>query len=219
MPRLAIAIPADVRSAVFALLAQTGVGPAPSAEALKQELGELRSGLSDRDARLAQAVTDQAALAQQLQALRRALEDAQSREAQLVAERDTLHKAQAEAIAAAQERYEGMSRRLLEETAQQRQAAQAEVARMASQQKFADKRQAALETRLQHLEAELAQVQAQREQALGEASALRYVNTSQRTQIDEIVGLARGRQQPTKVTAAAAAKRVKSAVKGKGPST
>lgn len=179
-------------------------------EVLKQELSELRTALADRDARLAQATTDQAALADQVESLRQRLDAARAHEAQLGAEVDALHKRQAEAVAAAQERYEGMSRWLLEETAQQRQAAQAEVARMASQSKFAEKRQAALEARLQQLDADLAEARGQKEQALGEASALRYVNTSLRAQLDEFVrafpaapappvpGLARGRKRSSK---------------------
>ena len=179
-------------------------------EVLKQELVEQRAALADRDARLAQATTDQAALADQLKSLRQHVDTARAREVQLGTEVEGLRKSQAEAVAASQERYEGMSRRLLEETAQQRQVAQAEVARMTSQSKFAEKRQTALEVRLQQHEAELAEARGQKEQALGEASALRYVNISLRAQLDEFVrqfpappappmpGLARGRQRPSK---------------------
>jgi chromosome segregation ATPase len=105
-----------------------------------------------------------------------------------------------------------LSKQLLQETAQQRQAAQAEVGRMASQQKFADKREAALQVRVGQFEADLVEARAQREQAVGEVSALRYVNTSLRAQIDEIMrampapkanpvsGLARGRKRQTKAS-------------------
>lgn len=71
------------------------------------------------------------------------MQSAREREAQWLAEREAIKRAQVDAIDAAQERYEGLSKRLLQETAQQRLAAQAEVSRMASQQKFADKREAA----------------------------------------------------------------------------
>lgn len=100
-----------------------------------------------------------------------------------------------------------MSKQLLQETAQQRQVAQAELSRMANQQKFADKHEAALQARVEQLEADLVEARAQREQAAGEVSALRYVNTAMRAQIDEIMraakavpvpGLARGRERPAK---------------------
>jgi len=179
------------------------------AEVLKQELAELRAAVSDRDSHLAQARTDGAAFTEQLTALRGELQSAREREAQWLAERAAAQRAQADAIAAAQERYEGMSKQLLQETAQQRQAAQAEVSRMASQQKFADKREVALQARAEQLEADLVEARAQREQAAGEVSALRYVTTSLRAQIDEIMravptpkpspvpGLTRGRKRAT----------------------
>jgi len=188
-------------------------------EVLKQELAELRAALSDRDGRLAQVTTDGAALTAQLAALRAELHAAREREAQWRGESAAIERSQADAIAAAQERYEGLSKQLLQETAQQRQAAQAEVGRMASQQKFADKREAALQARLEQLEAELVEARAQREQAVGEASALRYVTTSLRAQVDEIMralpvpkggevpGLARGRKRPAKASKAPSAGR------------
>lgn len=156
-------------------------------EVLKQELAELRAAVSDRDARLAQALTDSAALTDQLAALRTEVQAAQEREARMSAEQEALQRAQADAIAAAQERYEGLSKQLLQETAQQRQAAQAEVGRMASQQKFADKREAALQARLEQLEAEVIQLRAERQQATGEVAALRYANASMRAQVDDIL--------------------------------
>lgn len=184
----------------------------------KQELPELRAAAAERDARLAQATTDQAALVEQVRSLQQQLDATRTHEAQLGAEADGLRKSQADAVAAAQERYEGMSRRLLEETAQQRQAAQAEVARMVSLSKFAEKRQAALEARVQQLECDLGEARGQKEKALGEASALRYVNTSLRAQIDEFMrtlpvapapkvpGLARGRKRTPKPVEAKASK-------------
>ncbi len=189
------------------------------AEVLKQELAELRAAISDRDSRLAQALTDGAALTEQLAAVRRELQLAREREAQWQAERAGIQRAQVDAIAAAQERYEGLSKQLMQETAQQRQAAQAEVARMASQQKFADKREAGQQARLEQLEADLVEARAQREQAAGEVSALRYVNTSMRAQIDEIMravpapkaspvpGLARSRKRQAKASKTPAAAR------------
>ena len=157
------------------------------AEVLKQELAELRAAAAERDARLAQASTDQVALLARAAALDAELEAARTQQALVASELDAVRAAQAQAIAAAQERYEGLSRRLLEETGQQRQAAQAELGRLASQLKFADKRQATLEGRLQLLEGELIDVRGQHQQASGEVAALRYVNASLRAQLDEFV--------------------------------
>ena len=196
-------------------------------EMLKQELGELRAVLTDRDARLAQASADQAAQADRAASLQQQLDAVLARETAQRVENDELRTAHAAALAATQERYEGLSRRLLEETAQQRQAAQAETARLSSQIKFADKRHEALEARLQNAQAELAGALGLRQQAAGEVAALRYVNTSLRTQLDEFVralpaasagpapGLARGRKRPPK--ASGLGKALKTAPKTPGP--
>lgn len=157
------------------------------AEVLKQELTELRAAVAERDMRLAQANTDQTALSAHAAALQAEFEAARAQQAQLDGELDATRAAQAQAIAAAQERYEGLSRRLLEETGQQRQAAQAEIGRLASQLKFADKRQSTLEGRLQQLETDLIDVRGQHQKATGEVAALRYVNASLRAQLDEFV--------------------------------
>lgn len=178
-------------------------------EMLKAELAELRAALIERDARLAQAAADQRLGADQMQALQTQVEQLQAREAELVAETLNLQQTRAQAIAAAQERYEGLSRHLLEETAQQRRAATAEVERFASQLKFAEKRNAALEARLAEAETELARIRAEKEQASGEAAAFRYANSALRSELEELVlrippaplaripGLARGRMQRT----------------------
>jgi len=157
------------------------------AEVLKQELTELRAAVAERDARLAQASADNTALSARAAALQVELEAVRAQQAQVGGELDAARAIQAQAIAAAQERYEGLSRRLLEETGQQRRAAQAEIGRLASQLKFADKRQATLEGRLQQLEDELGDVRGQHQKASGEVAALRYVNTSLRSQLDEFV--------------------------------
>lgn len=191
------------------------------AEVLKQELTELRATVADRDARLAQAGTDQAALLVRAAALETELEAARTQQAQDRRELDAARADQAQAIAAAQERYEGMSRRLLEETGQQRQAAQGELGRLASQLKFADKRQATLEGRLQQLEDELVDVRGQHQKATGEVAALRYVNTSLRSQLDAFVrSMAATAAVPTRGSAREhASKRTPRAVKTDKPST
>lgn len=166
------------------------------AEVLKAEVTELRAELAARDMRLAQAATDLAARTERTAALQHELEAMRERTGQLDTELGAVRQAQAQAVAAAQERYEGLSRRLLEETAQQRQAVQGEVVRLTSQLKFADKRQQTLEGRIQQLEAELAEARGQVQQAAGETSALRYVNTSLRAQLDEIVRALPGAKAP-----------------------
>lgn len=180
------------------------------AEMLHHEVGELRAALGERDVRLVQASATLRQQTEQALVLQQQLDEARAGEAQRQAELDQLRRSHEEGLAAARERYEGMSRRLLEETAQQRQAAQAEVARLASQQKFADKREAAMQARVQQLDTELAEARTLKDQAAGEVAALRYVNTSLRAQIDEFMrsrpadpapaaqGLARGRKRAPK---------------------
>jgi len=189
------------------------------AEVLKQELAELRASAAERDTRLAQASTDQVALLARAAALDAELEVARTQQALVTSELDAVRAAQAQAITAAQERYEGLSRRLLEETGQQRQAAQGELGRLASQLKFADKRQATLEGRLQQLESDLTDVRGQHQQATGEVSALRYVNASLRSQLDEFVSaLARANALQSAGTASArASKRATRPVKADKP--
>lgn len=177
---------------------------------LHAELTDARAALAERDAQLAQALSEQKRLAAETSELRASLETGQTRLAQLGSEVETARQAQAHAIAQATQRYEGLSQRLLEETAQQRHAGQAEAARLASQLKFADKRAAALEERLLHLEAQLAEARALKDQALGEAAALRYANASLRSDLEALArtlaaapatrapGLARGRARPPK---------------------
>lgn len=178
-------------------------------EVLKQELTELRALLAQRDQELAQARADRAAGSQGQQAQLEQLAATQAHAQGLAGELQSVNETRSREVAAAQERYDGLSRRLLEETAQQRQAAQAEVSRMATQLKFADKREAALQARLQQVEADLAEARAMAnkaegtaQKAEGETAALRYVNASLRTQLDD---LARSRPAapPTKSAAAA----------------
>jgi chromosome segregation ATPase len=174
------------------------------AEVLMQELAEHRAHLADRDARLAQATTELAAQRERAGVLQAEVERERDARLGLATELEAGRAAQAAAVAAAQERYEGLGRRLLDETAQQRQAAKDEMARQASQLKFAEKRQAALEGRLQQLEEDLVASRAAHQQASGEVAALRYVNTAQRDQLD---GLVRRLQAPPPAPAASGRKR------------
>lgn len=181
------------------------------AEMLKQELGELRAAAADRDTRLAQVTAELASRTEQLAAARADVEAAQTRAAELAATLESQRSEQQRAVASAQERYEALSRRLLEETAQQRQSAQAEVGRLTTQLKFAEKRQAAIETRHEHLEQELLDARAAHDKATGEVAALQYVNTSLRAQVDEIV-----RALPAEVAARIGVKARKKSTKTTG---
>ncbi|WP_454739735.1 hypothetical protein [Cupriavidus necator] len=178
------------------------------AELLRQELVEVRAQLATRDTALAEAraglATEQARAAQ-LAARTGELEAA------LAAAQDRCaagERAQAEAIATAQARYEALSKQLLQETAHQRDALSAERGQLASQLKFAERRLAALEEVRGRLEAELASERAARQTAAGEASALKAVNASQRAQLNELL----------RATLAAAAPAAKSARPGSAKS-
>lgn len=194
-------------------------------EVLMQELVELRVAIADRDTRLAQALATQAALEAQSEVQNAELLASHGRESQLRAELATQEQSMTAAVATARDRYDGLSKQLLQETEQQRQAAQVEIGRMAGQLKFAEKREATQLSRIAHVETELQEVRAQRDQALGEVSALKYVNTALRTQVDGILSaipkphvgvapktanLAKGRKRTAKPTStASSAKRTK----------
>jgi hypothetical protein len=126
------------------------------AQILQEELAELRVAVNIRDACVAQAKTDGVAATKRVLDLRAELDKVLGREAQALAAQEDLQRAQIKAIAAAREQYEGLSKQLLQETAQQRQTAQAEIARMVSQQKFGDRRAEAMQGRITQLEEDLA---------------------------------------------------------------
>lgn len=156
-------------------------------QVLLQELSELRAAAAERDTHLAQAKSQNAMLAEQNAGLQNELQTSRGRESEWQAARLVLEDETKAAIAAARERYDGLSKQLLQETAQQRQAAQVEVSRMASQSKFAEKREATLLGRIEQLETDLLEVRTQRDKAAGEVSALKYVNTSLKIQVDEFL--------------------------------
>lgn len=156
-------------------------------ELLRQELSEVRGQLAARDTALAEACAAQAA------AIARADEQAARRgelEAALATAQEratTGERTHAEAVVTIQARYEALSKQLLQETAHQRDAVQAERAQLAAQLKFAERRLAALEQDRARLDADLASERAARQTAAGEASALKAVTASQRAQLDELL--------------------------------
>ena len=162
-------------------------------QVLLQELAELRSAAVERDTQLAQSRSKNAVLTDQNTALQNELLTSRRRETELGAAHQALEKEQTAVIAAARERYDGLSKQLLQETAQQRQAAQVELGRMANQAnqanqaKFADKREATLLGRIEQLDADLLEVRMQRDKAAGEVSALKYINTALKIQVDDFL--------------------------------
>ena len=156
-------------------------------QVLLQELAELRSTAVERDTQLAQSRSQNAVLTDQNTALKNELLTSRRRETEWGAAHQAVEKEQTAAIAAARERYDGLSKQLLQETAQQRQAAQVELGRMANQAKFADKREASLLGRIEQLEADLLEVRMQRDKAAGEVSALKYINTALKIQVDDFL--------------------------------
>lgn len=156
-------------------------------EVLMQELVELRAGITDRDTRLAQTLATQATLETQIAALNTELQASHARAAQLDVKLVAQEASLVAAITTARDRYDGLAKQLMLETEQQRQAAQVETGRMAGQLKFAEKREATQLGRIAHVETELQEVRAQKDQAMGEISALKYVNSALRAQVDAIL--------------------------------
>ncbi len=156
-------------------------------EVLREELAAVRGLLATRDADLAQARTDLSTAKAQLESIQES-QKAVLVELQVAREHAAaLEHSHAENLAATQQRYEGLSKQLLQETAQQRQAMQQEQGRLASQLKFAERRIATLEEAVAHAEAEAAAERDKRQAAIGEATALKAVNASQRAQLDELM--------------------------------
>lgn len=153
-------------------------------QVLLQELAELRAAAADRDTLLAQAKSQNTVLTERNAGLQTELQASRGRESELQVAQAALEGEKTSVITAARERYDGLSKQLLQETAQQRQTAQVEVSRMASQSKFAEKREATLAGRIEQLESDLVEVRTQRDKAAGEVSALTYINTSLKVQVD-----------------------------------
>jgi DNA repair exonuclease SbcCD ATPase subunit len=172
-------------------------------QVLLQELTEMRAAAADKDTQLAQALSAQASLSDQVHSLQADLAKSHAHSSNLATELEKLQAAQSESVTTARERYDGLSKQLLQETAQQRQLAQQEVSRLTSQLKFAEKREATLLGRSESLEAELQETRTARDKASGEVAALRYVTTSLRAQLDEYM---RARPTTPKIGADAPAK-------------
>ncbi|MFM0084810.1 DNA-binding protein [Paraburkholderia sediminicola] len=179
-------------------------------ELLRQELSELRASVLSRDTELSDLRAQNAMLRDRCAALDAA---AQERQAQLhaaTAERAAVERTHAGALADVQHRYEALSKQLLQETAHQREALKKEHAHSASQLKFAERRVATLDGERERLEGELASEREARQQAVGEALALKAINASQYAQLDEllrIVSAQEARRTPAASSGLATARR------------
>lgn len=154
---------------------------------LKQELSEIRALLANRDTELAQARVDHTALLARVSTLQ---DNEQVTRETITALQEKLTAAetsQAHAIAVAQQRYEGLSRQLLLETAEQRQAAQLEVQRLSQQLQAADRRTQALEATVTQAQSEAAGERTAKQAALAEAAALQPIIACQRAQLDALL--------------------------------
>ncbi len=187
-------------------------------ELLRQELTDLRTAFTGRDAELADLRAQHTLIRERCAALEATLQDRQDRLDAVRAEREALERAHAEGLTQTQHRYEALSKQLLQETAHQREALKKEHEQFASQLKFAERRIAALEDERERREAELASERATRQQAVGEALALKAVNSSQHAQLDELMRVVSALDAPRRPPAASAglatARRTKTTPKG-----
>lgn len=156
-------------------------------ELLKQEVESLRATLTARDAELADLRAQYGVLRDRCVFLEAQADERQAAFDALEAERASRDHAHTKALEAAQHRYEALSKQLLQETAHQREALKKEHAQAASQLKFAERRIAALEGERDRLDSELARERETRQQAVGEALALKAVNAQQHAQLADLL--------------------------------
>jgi predicted nucleic acid-binding Zn-ribbon protein len=186
-------------------------------ELLRQELSELRASVATRDTDLSDLRAQNAMLRDRCGALDAAAEERRAQLDAATAERAAVERTHADALADVQHRYEALSKQLLQETAHQREALKKEHAHSASQLKFAERRVAALDGERARLEGELASERETRQQAVGEALALKAINASQYAQLDEllrIVSAQEARRAPVASSGLATAMRTTGTPKG-----
>lgn len=175
--------------------AEAGVAAADAArtdaelrvELLRQEVKALRATVAARDAELADLRAQHGVLRDRCASLEGQADERQAALDKLTvdqADRDRAHNA---ALEAAQHRYEALSKQLLQETAHQREALKKEHAQAASQLKFAERRIAALEAERDRLDGDLAREREVRQQAVGEALALKAINAQQHAQLADLL--------------------------------
>ncbi|WP_175948361.1 DNA-binding protein [Burkholderia pyrrocinia] len=156
-------------------------------ELLRQEVQALRATLTARDAELADLRAQYGLLRDRSASLEAQADERQAALDTLTAEQADRDRAHTAALEAAQYRYEALSKQLLQETAHQREALKKEHAQAASQLKFAERRIAALESERDRLDGDLAREREARQQAVGEALALKAVNAQQHAQLANLL--------------------------------
>ncbi|MCA7955731.1 DNA-binding protein [Burkholderia seminalis] len=157
-------------------------------ELLRQEVETLRATLTARDAELADLRAQHGVLRDRCASLEAQADERQAALDKLAAERADRERAHNVALQAAQHRYEALSKQLLQETAHQREAQKKEHAQAAAQLKIAERRIAALQGERDRLDGDLAREREARQQAVGEALALKAVNAREHA---ELAGLLR----------------------------
>ncbi|WP_322028047.1 DNA-binding protein [Burkholderia sp. BCC1977] len=176
-------------------------------ELLRQEVQTLRTMLATRDAELADLRAQQGVQRDRCASLEAQVDERQVALDALTAEQASRDHAHTAALEAAQHRYEALSKQLLQETAHQREALKKEHVQAASQLKFAERRIAALEGERDRLDNELACEREARQQAVGEALALKAVNAQQHAQLGDLLRDIAPKPTQTTRTGLATAKR------------
>jgi len=122
----------------------------------RQSVEAAQAALAESNLRVDMLREELAAANAQLASMRESKDAVQAEWQAARAHVAALEQSHAEGLAAVQQRYEGSSKQLLQETAQQRQALQQEQSRLASHLKFTERRIATLEEALAHAEADAA---------------------------------------------------------------
>ncbi|HDR9757817.1 TPA: DNA-binding protein [Burkholderia cepacia ATCC 25416] len=156
-------------------------------ELLRQEVQSLRATLTARDAELADLRAQHGMQRDRCVALEAQADERQAVLDALGAEQADRDRAHTAALEAAQHRYEALSKQLLQETAHQRGALKKEHAQAVQQLKFAERRIAALEGERERLDSEVVREREARQQAVGEALALKAVNAQQHAQLGDLL--------------------------------
>ncbi|UMY33479.1 DNA-binding protein [Burkholderia contaminans] len=184
-------------------------------ELLRQEVHELRTALTARDAELADLRAQHGVLRDRCVSLEAQAHKRQAALDTLAAEQTERERIHNTALETTQHRYEALSKQLLHETAHQREALKKEHAQAASQLKFAERRIGALEGERDRLDGELAREREARQQSVGEALALKAVNAQQHAQLSDLLRDIAPKPTQTAHTGLATAKRTSGSVPAK----
>jgi FtsZ-binding cell division protein ZapB len=155
-------------------------------EMLRVELAELRAQRTARDSELADLRADCRSLTERAETLKAAAAGLQGELNTVTATLTQTRQVHANEFAAVHARYEGLSRRLLQETEHQRHALQAERERLSGQITLAQERVTALEGLRDRLLAELAGERDAHQHAAAEAAALATVAAEHRALLQAV---------------------------------